>query len=47
MSIHQAYNSSFGAWVKYKLTKKGLRILAVKQKLPKQKFEGIEVRTKK
>jgi len=47
MPIYQAYNKKIKAWVKYDFTKKGIRILDVKQRLPKKAFSGIPKKGKK
>lgn len=47
MPIYQAYNRRNKAWVKYKFTKGGIKILNVKQKEPMKKFKGVPVKGKK
>ena len=44
MVIKQSFNKKTGAWVKFKITAKGSKILDVKQKNPKEKFKGIPVK---
>ena len=41
MPIKQTFNKKIGAWVKFKVTSKGSKILDVKQKKPKVPFKGI------
>jgi hypothetical protein len=40
-SIKQAYNKKIGAWVKYKKTKAGVKILDVKEKSPSVPFKDV------
>lgn len=42
MPVMQRFNKRIQAWVKFKVTKKGARILNVKQNNPKVPFKGIK-----
>lgn len=44
MPVYQAFNKRNKAWVKYKFTKQGFRVLNVKQNNPRVKFKGVPVR---
>lgn len=44
MVIEQVFNKRTGAWVKFKVTAKGSKILDVKEKNPRIKFKGIPVK---
>ncbi len=44
MPIFQAFNKRNKAWVKYKFTSRGFKVLDVKQKNPKVRFKGVPVR---
>jgi len=41
MPIFQAFNRRNKAWVKFKLSKKGFKVLDVKQRNPKVPFKGV------
>lgn len=47
MTVKQSYNGKINAYVKYKKTKKGAKILNVKQKDPEKPFKGIPINKKK
>ena len=47
MPLYQAFNKRIKAWVKYKLTSKGFKVLDVKQRLPTKPFKGVKKRGKK
>lgn len=47
MPIYQAYNRRIKAWVKYEFTKKGFKVINVKERNPKIKFKGIPIRGQK
>jgi len=47
MPIYQAFNKRNKSWVKYEFTKKGIKILNVKERNPLQRFKGIQVRRRR
>lgn len=46
MAIQQSFNNRINAWVKFKTTSRGARIMNVKQDNPTQKFKGVPVSLK-
>lgn len=42
MALEQAFNERTDRWVKYNKTKKGCKILDVKQKNPLKPFKGVK-----
>lgn len=47
MPVYQAYNGKINAWVKYHFTKKGSKMINVKQREPEKPFKGVPKRGKK
>jgi hypothetical protein len=47
MPTYQTFNKKTGAYVKYKLTNKGVKFTDVKQKEPKKPFKNIPIKGKK
>ena len=47
MPIYQAFNKRTKAWVKYEFTKKGWKVLDVKQREPTKPFKGVPKRGQK
>jgi len=43
-SVYQAYNDKNKAYVKYKITEKGSKIMNVKERNPKKPFKNIKKR---
>ena len=41
MPIYQAYNGRIKAWVKYEVSKKGWKVVNVKQQNPKKPFKNV------
>jgi len=47
MPIYQSFNKKTDRWVKYEFTSKGIKILDVKQRMPRVPFKGIKIKKKK
>ncbi len=47
MPVYQSYNSKNNAWVKYKFTSGGIKILDVKQREPMKPFKKTKIKGKR
>jgi len=44
MPVYQSFNPKIKAWVKYEFTKKGFKVIDVKQKEPLIPFKNIKIK---